>query len=1085
MPDNKSFQHFPQSVYDRPAIAAANMLSGNLDATTRAIFSPMTLSPDEMKNVRQKFMADGMENDPIIKTAVDLATNPIVIIGLIMALGPWGKIANPAQMAKLFARGGKFLKGVNPLMRSLSSPLTGWRGLQGFVLKYPTTTHPESVGGLPVFGRLAGKELGNPMDALMKIVNRIRRFGSQGYHAIERSEKIFQQAANRPITAAEQALVQLKLEGMHHTPVFKEVAGKITNIPLRAPVQGRWIKLFGKDNPIMPDLTAIMQKEGGKPLMDHFSRLQAQYKRYGKIIFNDRTGQLHSAVAGKGVDILDDYGARVMRPLTGVKRFFQSTKEHTQAQFHGMMKHLSERGIIRSHAKARTYNSIPAVDEIDDLRATIQKSQGVDIFGPGMYDKYKSIIPKQIDNVADQFRMMVKAVQRRGGGLDYSIDASTGAISGPDAAKVKETLSMVKEYLTEGFVSETGPAGMAQGAAEITRQIAKAAKMAPEMMEQHIRGMAMSVGAPGEFMLNSSKVFKHYVDTMSTSYGWWKNSTGQILTKFLDSDKALGGPVGKEELNWIRRQWADNMAPLVMGIKTPGEFARANFFADIAGKFEKQILSNAGPMKLLSQKQKTYLLEAFSGGRGALSDATLGGKISGLLYTGALGANLSPVSKNLMQNWITTFNLVGPKNMVLGLKRITPDLLKLPGMAKKVGWDRAIRKAFPEFYREFGGESITKAMAAGDISKEGMQGIISGGFGKFKQAIMTPFAASEKFNRLLAFYSTHEAALASGVPAGSAPGLASNLAAKMTMLTQFTGGTVGMPAWSRGVWAPFRQFGHFPSRMAEMLYASMRMAPEGGLTLGPLGRTMAGSAGIYTIMKNIMKMDVSQGLVVHALPGPVYEQSSFYPAPYIPPLVGAMGDVLKAFHTGDFGHLGGTAALFVPGGLGARRAWKTYHPKYARYDERTPEGRIPIYNDKHALISTQSPMQLAVRGLGLKPVGPVAERQMMQYLLTQRDKIRAYRRDYLESLAANNLEKARSINKAFRKKYPSLGSLKTKRSDIRAVKNRKEVTRLHRTIKGFPSDYQPLFRAMLEHASMSKLAADIDANPDSLEYFLE
>ena len=40
---------FPLTVYDRPAIAAANLLSGNLDATTRAIFSPMTLSPEETK----------------------------------------------------------------------------------------------------------------------------------------------------------------------------------------------------------------------------------------------------------------------------------------------------------------------------------------------------------------------------------------------------------------------------------------------------------------------------------------------------------------------------------------------------------------------------------------------------------------------------------------------------------------------------------------------------------------------------------------------------------------------------------------------------------------------------------------------------------------------------------------------------------------------------------------------------------------------------------------------------------------------------------------------------------------------------
>ena len=166
---------FPLSIYDRPAIAAANLLSGNLDATTRAIFSPMTLSPDEMKNVRQKFLGGGMENDPIIKTAVDLATNPIVIIGLIMALGPWGKIANPAQMAKLMSQGGKYLKNVKPSLRFLMSPMTAFRSMWGV-----------QVG-----------KVGNVLDALIKIPNTTRAFHSKGYNLIQRSEKLFRKAAGR------------------------------------------------------------------------------------------------------------------------------------------------------------------------------------------------------------------------------------------------------------------------------------------------------------------------------------------------------------------------------------------------------------------------------------------------------------------------------------------------------------------------------------------------------------------------------------------------------------------------------------------------------------------------------------------------------------------------------------------------------------------------------------------------------------------------------------------------------------------------------------------------------------------------
>ncbi len=351
--------------------------------------------------------------------------------------------------------------------------------------------------------------------------------------------------------------------------------------------------------------------------------------------------------------------------------------------------------------------------------------------------------------------------------------------------------------------------------------------------------------------------------------------------------------------------------------------------------------------------------------------------------------------------------------------------------------------------------------------------------------MMMPFAGVEKFNRLLAFYSAYEPAIQGGAGKAMSAKAASLLGAEINMFTQFTGGTAGLPKWARGAWPPFRQFGHFPSRFVEFLGGSARLSPTGDFTTGPFGRGMVVSAGLYTIAKNILKMDISGGLAVHALPGPVYERSSFYPAPYVPPVVGAMGDVIKAFHTGDFSQLPSTAALFVPGGLAAKRGWKTWAPRYADYGARTPDGKIPIYNKNRALISTQTPMQLVLRGLGLHPVGPTAERQMMQYLLSQREKIRQYRREYLEALGENDLRKAQKVNDEFQKKYPELGPLQIKKSDIRAVRNRKENTRLQRTIKGFPKDYQPLFQSMLEQAELVQLSETIDYNPESLQYYLD
>jgi hypothetical protein len=132
-----------------------------------------------------------------------------------------------------------------------------------------------------------------------------------------------------------------------------------------------------------------------------------------------------------------------------------------------------------------------------------------------------------------------------------------------------------------------------------------------------------------------------------------------------------------------------------------------------------------------------------------------------------------------------------------------------------------------------------------------------------------------------------------------------------------------------------------------------------------------------------------------------------------------------------------------------------------------------------------SPVELAMKGMGLHPVGPEAERQMTQYLLTQREKIRQYRREYLETLLENDLEKAAKINKQFQKDYPSLGPLQLKKSDIRAVQNRKEMSRMNRVLRGFPKEYRPLFQAMTEQASLAQLSEDIDFNPQSLQYYLE
>ena len=145
------------------------------------------------------------------------------------------------------------------------------------------------------------------------------------------------------------------------------------------------------------------------------------------------------------------------------------------------------------------------------------------------------------------------------------------------------------------------------------------------------------------------------------------------------------------------------------------------------------------------------------------------------------------------------------------------------------------------------------------------------------------------------------------------------------------------------------------------------------LDWGTIGRTVAGSTAAYVGARNLLGINISSGLAAGALPVPTYEQSPFYPFPLVSPLMSVIGTGVKALFTGSAEGLESTAALLVPGGIAARKVYRSLAPKYADYRNRTPDGRIPLYNDKHALVGTMSPMQLTLRALGLKSAGMAAE----------------------------------------------------------------------------------------------------------------
>lgn len=358
-----------------------------------------------------------------------------------------------------------------------------------------------------------------------------------------------------------------------------------------------------------------------------------------------------------------------------------------------------------------------------------------------------------------------------------------------------------------------------------------------------------------------------------------------------------------------------------------------------------------------------------------------------------------------------------------------------------------------------------------------------------------PFSTSESMNRIVGYYAGRNQHLFqnAGKLAGATAEVrkhifkeAGQVGQTLSMMSHFTGGPLGIPKMLTSIPAPLRQFMHFPSRYAAFLHGSLRMGPDPTkLDWGTLGRTMAGSTAAYIGAKNVLGLDLSSGLMTGALPVPAYERAPFYPFPMVPPIASVAGTLAKGVLTGSTSELGAAASLLVPGGVAGRRLYRSLSPRFADYKNRTPDGRIPLYNDSHALVGTMSPLQLTLRAMGLKPAAPAAEQGAAKWLLAQREKLRAYRRDYLQALMENDNRKAENIQQEWKKAYPELGPLQVKKSDIRALENRREISRLHRIERGIPSAYRPLFSQVIGEASLARITEDIEAGSTGLEQYLQ
>lgn len=1033
---------FPLTLYDRPSLALANLLGGSFTPTVEALFNPEGLSPSELKTIRHRFLKGKAAQNPLIKAAVDIASNPLFIMGVLLAVSPWGKIIKPKQYHQLLIEGQEAIKPIGALMKWVSSPFIAYRNVPKFVTRMIDHLRDQSQ-----FTR-----------GMVDDINRaLTKLGT--------------------ITDKEAQLVGMFQEGWHKSS--KMIAAAVPGARAKElkkawnPVLRRYTHHFGADTKnitLAPGLIPALKSRTG--LYEFATEMQRINVKYGKRIFfpSDEVGRkIMKSMADKGIEYRpENYFHRriITHHLEGwapAAANILSVKKQR-----AILNAIGRRGYMPGPLRIQTGSSVPLMSELENVK---------EVLGPGILDKFVALERSDISGLYRDITAMLDQVRNLGSPVGLPKQAAL-----VHQQKVGHWSIQLQEVLRKALIgSETkGMAGRNTEAIirNMSDDIISLAYQPKEEVEAFLSGMSRLIGAPSKYSFHATKAARSYATAMGPTYAWFSKGHGKAMIGYLDEAAKSGNA-----LRWQQTEFVDDLAPLLQGSLHPKEWARINAFKNWKRNINLWITTDPTAQRLLPKSTKEWLAHAFSDARGSISEASLGGGVSHLFHLSTLGGNIGATSKNALQPAITTAEWLGLGNMVKGGKVVMNRVPKYLALGKKVGWETAFKRTFPEYYKMVGHENIGEALRLGDISKEGKILAVraKGISGKAQQALMAPFAGVEKWNRLWSFYAGQEAALYDGL----AKGAAAEFGFHVMHHTQFPGGVLGMPMKLQGVSPPLRQFMHFPMRFAEFLGSSIRMGPDPSkVSVGILGRGLAGSTGMYYIAKNLLKTDISQGLAFQALPVPAYEGTPFFPFPMVPPAVGVVGNIATALFKGDASRLPGTAALLIPGGLATRRAYRALAPKYADYDNRAPDGTIPVYNEKGSLISNQTPMMLTMRALGLHHVGVAGEREFTKYLLSQREKIRKFRREYVQSLSSNNLEKAQKISMDFQRKYPELGPLVLKKSDIRAERNRRQISRVNRILKGFPKEYKPLFQELINYASLNQITQDLQFNPENLQSYL-
>ena len=1048
MPDNPYIMG-DSFLFDRPELALSNLLAGDIGGAGRSLWDPGTLPPEKRRKLADRLGLTGGW-----ASLVEITTNPMVLIGLALTLthklpragdlmpfveGESKVIARTHMLEKIFPeaevfRGTKVPALLEATTRRYLRAHSDWQEpLTKAIRNYTETVGHDLTP--PEMLRLSAylDDLGNPANPVWtKLISRTK-------DNIERVAKAQAGLGNMPQNVYADPLSGELLELKQVQAAQEALRNPLPGLVIDTPLQQLGEDVRGVFNRIHENLFA--DRRNSAEILQMLSRLKGmtgrvnlkrdlpleQIEKYLPHIAvmtpEERTGLVFQLMRETGADgLMEARGA--------------ATREWAAAQRAGLMNE------SRAHERAMRDQA--------NRQATKSAVKRRDIMLPDPEDL------KALGASDDLIRLVLSARQAEDNPF-YSLKFDKVWEYYSNAAARTYAWTVPESEHVAGFMGRVTPEGEPLGPAGYGKRLLDEA----ELME-----------APQD-------------------------------------------PVGIAKGRLLRSVYL----PITMGGMTVDQATHATAWAQ-----SRQVLINhlgKGPVSDFLDKAGAKALKGkliqWIASDPVASYPGMGRAISSFFYHTTIGGNPLSAAYNLLQPLVTLPAIMPLKYVQEGYLKTASGLFdyyklrtgltsaaevgkRWKGFAKtyaaggRLEARDALQAVFPEFYTMHQELEPLYRSEFADIVEGSFQRAFQAPAGvrraldKGQKALMFMFMEAEQSNRLVSFYSARAQGLAElpGKPfynvlrnetqvlgAGTDEARASlstaanEYASSIVGMTQFGSGPLQKPSGLVGWWPPFSQFATYPTRMA-------------GFIAGPawrhkaiLGRGLMATGLLYGLGKEALGSDISRGLLFGGIPQAT-DTGAFAPLPIVPPLLQAAGSMGMAIAKGSTQPLRETLPLLVPGGIPLARAAgmvpggagvsQFIGRPYADYQNRTPDGRIPVYTSEGSLIGYYTTAQLYSRALGFGGQPKQAEQAVTTYLLKQRDYVRGLKRDVMQALYEGDAEHVLTLAQQYQSAFPRWGSLPIGPGEIRALHMRRDVSRIERLLETMPAQLRGEYVQMISAA---------------------